>query len=610
MEATLGEPDVDGGPRGASELPLRRAEELWAGRGAAAERVPHLAAHERGQRELCARLRPGARVEEADRAEVLYALEVVHGEAGHDDDLEVGRGTTLRRAGHERHERESEHRCPDHPGNSRRGGDRARRRAGARPLRPAARRPARAPLPHRARARRRARVGHVLVRGPLPARRLQPPVLLPGGARRQRPRRARLRGCFGRALRLTGGAGVGGGRALARACVRGRRLRPALHGDVSIRGRARRRSRRAEGAPARAAVDGDRPRRADARALAARLPLSLPGRRRGVPRAASPAGPGRGRTGRGAAGARAVPGRAAPALRGGGRVPLLPGGGAARSRRPLGPLYRAGAASRAGPVSGGRLRALDAGRGDRLPGAVADRRERDAPARDRAAARPPRRRGRLLPAALARGRRGRRRPGLHGRALRGRRAPPRRHALGRGGVLGACGRPPPRALQPGLPRGGRPDGRPLGVVLAAPRRHPARARLVPAARHRTEPAVLRGATRARGLPRLAGQARRPLRSPPRHAARQNRGGAGGRAPALGPGGARRARPRRGGHRLRGAGCRADPHRPWRRPADRHLATTASRARSARPASTGSPSAGRPPGGSSQATSAWKRRRTG
>ena len=155
-----------------------------------------------------------------------------------------------------------------------------------------------------------------------------------------------------------------------------------------------------------------------------------------------------------------------------------------------------------------------------------------------------------------------------------------------------------------------PTGRPLGVVLAAPRRHPARARLVPAARHRPEPALLRGAPRAGGLPRLAGQARRPLRAPPGHAARQNRGGAGGRAPALGPGGARRARPRRGGHRLRGAGCRADPHRPWRGPADRRLATTASRARSARRASTGSPSAGRRPGASSQATSAWKRRRTG
>ena len=54
---------------------------------------------------------------------------------------------------------------------------------------------------------------------------------------------------------------------------------------------------------------------------------------------------------------------------------------------------------------------------------------------------------------------------------------------------------------------------------------------------------------------------------PGHAARPHRGGAGGRAPPLGPGRARGAGTRRGGHRLRGAGCRADPHRPRRGSAD-------------------------------------------
>ena len=105
------------------------------------------------------------------------------------------------------------------------------------------------------------------------------------------------------------------------------------------------------------------------------------------------------------------------------------------------------------------------------------------------------------------------------------------------------------------PRRGRPDRRPLGVLLAAPRRLPARARLVPPARHRPEPALLRGAARAGGLPRLARPARRPLRAPPGHAARPDRGGAGGRAPALGPGGAGGGGPRRRRHRLRGAGRR-------------------------------------------------------
>ena len=45
------------------------------------------------------------------------------------------------------------------------------------------------------------------------------------------------------------------------------------------------------------------------------------------------------------------------------------------------------------------------------------------------------------------------------------------------------------------------------------RRLPARARLVPAARHRPEPALLRGAARAGGLPRVARRPRRPLGAP-------------------------------------------------------------------------------------------------
>ena len=70
--------------------------------GAAAERVPHLAADEGRLGERRARLRAGAGVQEPDRAVLLDGLEVVEREARHHDDLER---RSLRRAGHEREKR-------------------------------------------------------------------------------------------------------------------------------------------------------------------------------------------------------------------------------------------------------------------------------------------------------------------------------------------------------------------------------------------------------------------------------------------------------------------------------------------------------------------------
>ena len=82
----------------------------------------------------------------------------------------------------------------------------------------------------------------------------------------------------------------------------------------------------------------------------------------------------------------------------------------------------------------------------------------------------------------------------------------------------------------GLPRRGRADRRALGGVLDPEVRLPARARLVPAARRRRQPGSLRERPRRRGVPPLAALGRRPLR-PPQHdgAARLGRRPAGGAA---------------------------------------------------------------------------------
>ena len=237
------------------------------------------------------------------------------------------------------------------------GGHRPRSRSRARPVRPAARRSSGAPIPDGARRERRPRLGHVLVRGPLSAPRLQPPLLLPGRAGRQRRRRSGLR-CGGRrALRVARRAGVGRPRALAVTRVRRRGMRAALHGHVPLRGGPRRRPWGAQGAPARPDVGGRRARRRDRRALAARLPLSLPGLCGRVSRGLAPPRPPRRRDGRGATRGRALPGCAAPRLPVRGGVPVLPplgGAGGDRCSAPSAPLSPC-AASAAGssPSSSG-----------------------------------------------------------------------------------------------------------------------------------------------------------------------------------------------------------------------------------------------------------------
>ena len=188
---------------------------------------------------------------------------------------------------------------------------------------------------------RRLRLGHVLVCGPLPTPHLQPPLLLPGRAGRERRLGARLRRRRGGALRVARGARVGRRGALAGPRLRRGRLRPALHRDVSVRGRSGRRPGRAEGAPARAAVDCGRARRAHARAsrrwrfssFASPCVAAFLARRR----TGRSGGGGRGRR---AARAGAVPGRTAAPLPRGGRVPVFRLGGAGRRHRRLRLVHR------------------------------------------------------------------------------------------------------------------------------------------------------------------------------------------------------------------------------------------------------------------------------
>ena len=302
------------------------------------------------------------------------------------------------------------------------------------------------------------------------------------------------------ALRLAGRAGVGRGGPLAGAGLRRRRLRAALHRDVPVRGRARRRPRRAEGAAARAG-GGRRSRSPRSRSGSRRSPSSS---------SASPSSPRssarRPRLDRGAVvvGGGAARPRARSRARCSSSTRRSPSTRSSASRScsasSFSPAACAALALRGerGRVPRRRLRALGAGGRRRVRRPVADRRERDAPARDRAAARAPRRGARLVPAALARRPRGRRRARVHARPLRRRGAstattPARRRQSFWEPALDSR----PSGLEPRPPRRGRADRRPLGGVLGAARRLPARARLVPAARHRPEPALLRGAARAR-----------------------------------------------------------------------------------------------------------------
>ena len=164
-----------------------------------------------------ARLRPGAGVEQSDRARSWTDAR----------SSRVNPGTTTRRgrspcAGPAMSAIDARASAAVRamPGNSRRGSDRVRRRARPRPPRAAAGRPACAPLPHRA-VRDGVLVWDRSVRGPLPADLLQPALLLPRGSPRERPRRARLRRRGGRPLRVARPAGSGGRRPAGRpACSR------------------------------------------------------------------------------------------------------------------------------------------------------------------------------------------------------------------------------------------------------------------------------------------------------------------------------------------------------------------------------------------------------
>ena len=332
-----------------------------------------------------------------------------------------------------------------------------------------------------------------------------------------------------RALRLSCVAGMGRGRSLARAGVRRRRLWAALHRDVPVRGRRRCGARGTQVSPARPALDRDRARRAHARPLAARLPLPVShrgcGRRRppSTPRPACTRGRDR------APCARPLPGRPAPGLPTGSGVPVLPVLRAARGARSSCSLHRPRAAGGGWTRARSRLRALGAGGRAGVHGAVTHWRERHPPAGHRAAARAARGLPCVLASALDGGGGRRRRPRVHARPVYRRRRPPYRRPLGGSVLLGPRSRARGRGLDARLPRRGRPHGRSLGVVLGAARRFPARPRLVPAAGHRPEPALLRVAAGARRLPEVARLDGRPLRAPPGHAAGAHRGGARGRA---------------------------------------------------------------------------------
>ncbi len=112
---------------------------------------------------------------------------------------------------------------------------------------------------------------------------------------------------------------------------------------------------------------------------------------------------------------------------------------------------------------------------------------------------------------------------------------PHRHAAGGRVLLGAGAAVPQDALEPELPRRGRPDLRPLGGVLAPEGRLSARPRLVPADRHRPQRALLRASADRRPLPRVAAADGRAVRPAAEHRARPEGGEARGRAAAVGTG---------------------------------------------------------------------------
>ena len=347
----------------------------------------------------------------------------------------------------------------------------------------------RAPLPHGARRGRRLRLGHVLVRGAVPALHLQPPLL----------RLCALLGNDLAALVAVVAAAVlfaslaerewGEGGPLAGPRLRSRRLRPALHRNLPVRGRTGDEPRCAEGASARPPLDGYRSRRAHAGLLAARLPLPLSRRRGRVPGAPPPL--------------RRVGGRLGGALL---ALGLFQGALLLLYREEAEyPFFRlsellalivlsatcAGLALRAERGRPRRrLRALGPRRSGRVHG-PSPIGENVAPARDRPAAGAPRGRARRVPAAVAGGLRRCLGARLHARPLRRRRL----HRTDTRSAEPSFWEPALAFLDARLTptsasRWFRPatTGRPTGFGRGLL----ARARMVPPARHRPESALLRG----------------------------------------------------------------------------------------------------------------------
>ena len=221
---------------------------------------------------------------------------------------------------------------------------------------------------------------------------------------------------------------------------------PAVHRHLPVRGCPRDRARGAPRAPVRPEVDGRRALRAHRRALAARVPVPVPRRARGVPRARPAPRSDGGRR-------RRRPDRRSERSRerfssSTGTTPSIRSS-ASRSSSRSSPSPRPARHSRFAGENGRGLAILFGlwalAAVDRLRRPVADRRERHPPPRNRPPAHAPRRRDRLLPAALAHGDRPRRRARLHARPLRRGRArtgrTPAPRARRSGSPLSTCSPP-------------------------------------------------------------------------------------------------------------------------------------------------------------------------
>ena len=188
----------------------------------------------------------------------------------------------------------------------------------------------------------------------------------------------------------------------------------------------------------------------------------------------------------------------------------------------------------------GVLRTLGGGQRCGLPGALAGRRQLDAPRRvrlpgDAAGGEPGR-----FPAATPRDARARRRVRIQRRSVSAADPVPARRPTGPRRVLAASGRIPSPPFGAELPGGGRADGCPLGVVLAARIRRRPRAWLVQATRRRRQPDAIPHPSRRARVSALAPHERRQVRSAAGDVARRGRRSARG---AHHPLGRKRPRPR-------------------------------------------------------------------